>query len=88
MIIKPSNLILLTWLSSFASYLKKSASSIKILSVVPVPTSPIILAVGNTKGSIESLALETKIPFTTLSSFCLIHVRGLFVAESLIPTPA
>ena len=44
------------------------------------------LAVGNTNGSREGLALEIISPLTVLSIFCLIQVNGLGVV-SLIPLP-
>ena len=49
-------------------------------------TSPIIFAVGKILASRISLALETRSPFTNLSTFCLVQSNGL-KSTSLIPGP-
>jgi len=51
-----------------------------------VVRSPIILALGNTNGSIEGLDLETILPLIVLSTFCFNQVNGLRVSSS-IPLP-
>ena len=55
------------------------------ISVPDVDRSLMILPVGYTSGSIESLALDTASPAIFLSTFCLVQLMGL--GTVLIPNP-
>ena len=49
----------------------------------PDPRSLIILASGNTSGSIEGLTFVINSPFINLSAFCLIHLNDFKLLESI-----